>query len=290
MAQITIAKLPPPIRIVIFLGGLVIVWLPFALPLYWLSGQGRLPGGDLAPTALLYIGFLILVPRWGRYIHHIHHPWAWLGLTGGLNLFQSFAMALGLGLAGIGLLVGVQVWFGWATLKAMTDLAPDLPGIILGGALTALAVGWAEEILFRGWLLRELERGWSLGLALMANSLIFALAHFIKPPAVMLQMLPQFFGLFMLGMVLVWARRIPINPNHHPSHTALGYAAGLHTGLVWGYYLVSVGEVMQPTGIVPPWVTGLAGNPLAGLLGLGLLGGLGVITFYGSHRLYQQPR
>jgi hypothetical protein len=48
---------------------------------------------------------------------------------------------------------------------------------------------------------------------------------------------------------------------------------------VWGYYLLQVGNLLTPTNAVPAWVTGLDGNPLAGLLGLGLLGLLGSLIF-----------
>jgi hypothetical protein len=46
---------------------------------------------------------------------------------------------------------------------------------------------------------------------------------------------------------------------------------GLHAGLVGGYYIVNVGQLMQYSGQVPEWVTGIDGNPLAGLMGLGFL-------------------
>ena len=76
-----IAHWPPLLRAIAFIAGVIVGWLPFALPFYWLSAQGKLPGGDLAPTALLYLFFLGLLPRWERKIHHIQHPWHYIGLT-----------------------------------------------------------------------------------------------------------------------------------------------------------------------------------------------------------------
>jgi hypothetical protein len=148
-------------------------------------------------------------------------------------------------------------------------------GLVAAGSLTALAVGWAEELLFRGWLLRELEQGWSAFAALVMTSLIFAVAHFIKPLEVILATLPQFLGLLLLGFVLGWARRITVVDSNGQVTTSLGFPIGLHSGLVWGYYILNVGEILRPTSTVPEWVTGLDGNPLAGLLGLVLLMGLG---------------
>jgi len=131
----------------------------------------------------------------------------------------------------------------------------------------ALAVGFAEEMLFRGWLLAELERDYTARAALLMNALFFAVTHFIKPPAVIISTSPQFLGLVALGMALVWARRQRPTPS-------LGYPIGLHAGLIWGYYLVNVGGLSEPTGQVPTWVTGINENPLAGLLGVVLLGAI----------------
>ena len=77
-----------------------------------------------------------------------------------------------------------------------------------------------------------------------------------------------------LGMALVWARRSPTGlPGKRLSR--LGYPIGLHAGLIWGYYIVNVGGLSEYTGQAPEWVTGIDRNPLAGLLGVILLGLIG---------------
>lgn len=260
---------PALARVFVFLGIAVVLWFPVAWPFYRLSGQGRLPGGDLIPTAMLYLVFLALLPPWQRRVHGLQRPWWAVGFTGVRRLGWGFLLGLGLGVISLVALGGIQLAMGWAMPNGEAIAHEPWMAIVFGGALTALAVGWSEEILFRGWLLGELERGLSPGVALMTNSLIFAVAHFIKPLAVMLQMLPQFLGLLLLGMILVWARRVPLLP--HPREGSLGPAVGLHSGLVWMYYVLNVGQLLQSTGTVPAWVTGLDGNPLAGLLGITLL-------------------
>jgi len=266
-----LATWSPPLRVAVFLLGLVALWAPVALPLYWMSGQGYLPGGDLLPTALLYLLFVLVLPAWLRRVHGLVRPWATVGMVWSRAALMSGLRALGLGLASLGVLVGVQWGLGWA---AWGDPVPWAE-VVLGGALTALAVGLAEELLFRGWLLYELEQGFAPGLALAVSATVFALAHFIKPLAVMLSLLPQLAGLVLLGFALGWARRQSWQtPDPMTPPTSLAAAIGLHGGLVWGYYMVNVGQLLVPTGAVPPWVTGLQGNPLAGLLGLGLLAGL----------------
>lgn len=135
----------------------------------------------------------------------------------------------------------------------------------------ALAVGFAEEMLFRGWLLAELEKDYTARAALMMNALFFAVTHFIKPLNAIISTSPQFFGLAALGMALVWARR---NQAKNAAQTSLAYPIGLHAGLIWGYYIVNVGGLSETTGLAPTWVTGINENPLAGLLGLMLLGAI----------------
>lgn len=263
-----LANRPPLVRILAFLVGLVGLWAPLALPLYWLSGQGWLPGGDLVPTALLYLLFLAILPIWQRQVHRATHPWRQLGVWVNPAVGLSALRSLLLGWGSLGLLVWLQVGLGWARLNPVTS---GLVGVVLAGGITALAVAAAEELLFRGWLLQELEQGLRPSTALIVSGLIFALAHFIKPLATMLAMLPQFFGLLLLGLTLGWARRIPVVAEGRTG-TALGAPVGLHGGLVWGYYIIDVGNLIQPSGAVPDWITGLQGNPLAGVLGVSLLG------------------
>jgi membrane protease YdiL (CAAX protease family) len=270
-----LAAYPPPVRVLLFLLGVVVLWLPLALPLYALARQGWLPGGDLVPTALLYIVFLLVLPRWEHRVHHEPRPWQGIGFAGRHDLLRGMALGGCTGALSLALLAAIQVGAGWAAVNPDGVRGVALIQVALIGALAATAVGWSEEVLFRGWLLRELERGWSPQVALGVSSLLFAIAHFIKPLAAILALLPQFIGLLMLGGVLGWARRIPLSGGR----TGLGHAVGLHAGLVWGYYLLEVGNLLTPTGAVPAWVTGLEGNPLAGLLGLALLAGLGAAVF-----------
>jgi uncharacterized protein len=68
----------------------------------------------------------------------------------------------------------------------------------------------------------------------------------------------------MLGVALVWAKRV--------GQGRLGLPIGLHAGLVWGYYIINVGQMVKYIPDAPIWLTGLNGNPLQGALGLGALG------------------
>ncbi|PSN18402.1 CPBP family intramembrane metalloprotease [filamentous cyanobacterium CCP5] len=255
----------------IFLGILGLTWLPIAAPFYWLANSGRLDLGGAIATGLLYLLFLGIWPWWGRHVHGLTYPWQALGITHYRGLATTHLGGFALGLTSVGLLILIQAVAGWAILKSPTV---DPLRLVLEAVLVGTLVGLAEELLFRGWVLFELEQGYSASLALWGDSLLFAVVHFIKPLPAILATLPQFLGLLLLGMLLVWARRTPVPDNKINRVTTLGWPMGLHGGLVGGYYLVSVGSLAEVTGSVPAWVTGLQQNPLAGLLGLLLLGAL----------------
>jgi membrane protease YdiL (CAAX protease family) len=145
--------------------------------------------------------------------------------------------------------------------------------VILEGLASALGIGFAEELLFRGWLLDELQRDYHPRVALWADSTLYALLHYIKPLQEILRTWPGFPGLLLLGLTLVWAKR--------SRRGRLGLPIGLHAGLVWGYYIINVGQLVQYSGQVPEWITGVDRNPLAGVMGLLFLG---VLAFWMRRR------
>ncbi len=255
-------------KIFSFLFILAVVWSPVALSVY-------LPGGwfhrfEIAETvalALVYVGFLVGLPLWGKRIHGWNKPFVRCGLRLEAQFFQDLAIALCIGVLGVFSLFGIETLLGWAQPVAPTF---KIAQVEIEGLLMALAVGFAEELLFRGWVLAELEESYTATSALLMNALFFAATHFIKPWDEIVRSLPQFLGLAVLGMALVWARRSPTGVAGRRL-TRLGYPMGLHAGLIWGYYIVNVGKLSEYTSQVPEWITGIDRNPLSGLLGVTLL-------------------
>ncbi|MCU0543498.1 MAG: CPBP family intramembrane metalloprotease [Oscillatoriaceae cyanobacterium Prado104] len=249
-----IGSYPFPWRVIIFLLILLAIWLPAAIPIYFLVKDSNL--ATILTMGLLFVEFIILLPQWGKRVY------------GKTNLFKSYGLVNtkqnGIELF-IGLAIGTCLTF---TLFAVQGLfgfvlwqnSQNLSRIIAEGLLSALGVGFAEELVFRGWLLDELQRDYNYRISARSNTLIFALAHFIKPVGVMLQSWPQLPGLLLLGSILIWGKRNCQN--------RLGLPIGLHAGLVWGYYTINVGQLVKYSGSVPDWVTGVNGNPLAGAIGL----------------------
>ncbi|MDP8933272.1 MAG: CPBP family intramembrane metalloprotease [Cyanobacteriota bacterium] len=249
-----IASYPFPLRVIIFLLILLAIWLPLAAPIYLLVKDSNL--ATILTMGLLFTEFLFLVPRWGKQVY------------GQTQLLKSYGLINtrknGFELL-IGLAIGLLLTFSLFVVQGLFGLvawqnSDNLPRIIAEGLLSALGVGFAEELVFRGWLLDELQRDYNYKISLWVNSLVFALSHFIKPVAAMLQSWPQFPGLLLLGLILVWGKRSRQN--------RLGLSIGLHAGLVWGYYMINIGQLVRYSASVPEWVTGVNGNPLAGAIGL----------------------
>jgi len=257
------------LRVLVFIVILGVCWLPLVgISHFWLR---TIPNqSSFWAMGLLAILFLWQVPWWYRRVYHCPKPWKRLGLVrtrqGGLEYLQGWHCH---GLCFLGLMLLETSW-GWLR---WTGIPPGFPRIALEGLLVAWGVSFAEELFFRGWLLDELERDYTPTVALGLNALVYGLLHFLKPLSEILRTWPTLPGLVLLGLILVWGKR--------SCQGRLGFPIGLHAGLVWGSYVIHQGQLVDYTGRVPVWITGLDENPLAGLAGLACLGILGFWVRYG---------
>lgn len=268
-----IKNYPAPGRMLSFLLVLVLLWLPGLAIIYGVMGTTQNledPGTknllSILTMGWLAIEFIAILPWWGRNVYDHPNLYARYGLVftrqngllllSGLAIGSCFAFALFI----------TQGFCGWLTWQT-----PRLPigQLILEGSATALGTALAEELFFRGWMLDELERDYSPPASLIADAGIFAALHFIKPIPAILATLPQFPGLFLLGTIVIIAKRKYQN--------LLGMSIGLHAGMVWAYYIINVGNMVKYSGLVSDWVTGINGNPLSGFLGFIFLGFLIVL-------------
>lgn len=220
--------------------------------------------------SVLFVEFLLGIRFWGRNVHQDPRIFLTYGLARSRQNRLELLLGLALGLISLCLMLAVQLALGWMEWQSITGLS--LLKVTLEGCLTGLGTGFAEELVFRGWLLDELERDYSSPISLWTNSLIFACLHFIKSVAEIVRTFPQFPGLVLLGLALVWAKR----STRHPACPSgrLGLSIGLHSGLVWGYYIIHVGNLTLPNQQVSDWLTGIDQNPLAGAVGLFILTGI----------------
>jgi uncharacterized protein len=224
---------------------LLCLWAPLAgLTHGWVSDKNT---ASIITLVILYLEFICLVRLWGRYVYQ-QPLFKIYGLVGTRRNALNVLTGLSLGLVSLLVMFGVLGLLGWVEWRSSLFLAR----MILEGSLTGLGIGFAEELLFRGWLLDELERDYPKK-ALWINAIVFGLLHAGRGIA-------QVPALILLGAALVWAKRA--------TQGRLGLSIGLHGGLVWGYYILNVGQVIQYSNQVPQWVTGVDRNPLAGMVGV----------------------
>jgi uncharacterized protein len=261
-----LANYPAPARMGVFVLMLLLLWVPPAGLIAWLIGQGATSAAEAQNTAsiftllLLYTEFIGLIRWWGKHVYAQPGLLQRYGLRQLRRSILNGLTGLGLGLVSVLTLFAVQGGLGWLIWQPASLF---LPRLAIEGLLVALGIGFAEELLFRGWVLDELQRDYSWQRSLWVSSVIYAVLHFIKPIEAILQSWLTFPALVVLGVALVWAKRV--------GQGRLGLAIGLHAGLVWGYYLVNVGQMIQYRPGAPTLLTGLNGNPLEGGLGLGAL-------------------
>jgi uncharacterized protein len=203
---------------------------------------------------------------WGKYIYQQPFIFRQYGLT---NSGGVFFQGLAIGFCFCWSLFITEALLGWVTISNASE---SLGKIILEGLLSAFGIALLEELIFRGWVLYELEQDYSKTNALWISSTLFAIAHFLKPIAEVIRTFITFPALLLLGLILVWAKR--------KYGDRLNVCIGIHAGLVWGYYILNVGNLITYTGKVPDWITGIDGNPIAGVLGLVFLGVLALLMKY----------
>jgi hypothetical protein len=124
----------------------------------------------------------------------------------------------------------------------------------------------------------------------VVDATIFALVHGLRP---------QFPSIFLLAVTLILAKRscadsgsVAISEGNEWRYQTLktprerlGLPMGLHAGLVWAYYIVTVGSLVTYAPHVPEWLTGFDRNPLAGAIGFLFLSALALgLSRYASRR------
>jgi len=266
-----IAKFSAPVRIGIFISILLLSWIPLAGPIYFFGQDANL--GSILAIALLYIEFIILVRLWGNKVYQQPHLLHRYGLEISRRNFKQFFLGLGIGLFSLFSLFILEIFLGWVVLRSPSE---KLFQYIFEGLLVSVGIGFAEELLFRVWLLDELQQDYKSKVALWLSSIVYAGLHFIKPIGEIFQTWLQFPGLVLLGLIFVFAKRSSkkIGKTTDYQQELLGLPIGIHAGLVWGYYIISVAGLVKYSEEAREWLFGIDGNPLAGLMGLLFLGAI----------------
>ena len=257
-----ISRFSAPVRLTIFIGVLSILWLPLALPIYWLLREDSNLSSILT-MVLLFVELMFLWQWWGKLVYGDRYIYSRYGLVKNTKNTTEFFQGLALGFwLCLGLFL-IKAIFGWIEVN---NLNASLIKVIAEGLLSAVGIALAEELLFRGWLLDELQRDYGKRVCIWVTAIAYAVAHFLKPIEEIIRTAITFPALILLGIALVLAK--------YKYGDRLGICIGIHAGLVWAYYIVDVGQLIEYTGKVPVWVTGIDGNPIAGIMGLVFLLGL----------------
>ncbi|MGK7912760.1 MAG: lysostaphin resistance A-like protein [Synechococcus sp.] len=258
-----ISLLPAWLRIPTFV-------LPFLMVWWVLAGGLQLP--DLAVIICLYVMVVSAFSGWGKWVHRQAHPYRALGLRSMPRCSQELMVGVAIGMLGGFVPLLAESALGWLNWQPVD---PDvLLTAWLNAIATAVAVGFAEELLFRGWVLEELRLDYPDWLAATVTTLVFAVVH---------QWGLQLVGLLLVGAILVRSKYL--------TGDRLGLSIGLHTGWVLAISAVNISDWVGYTAAIPDWVTGVGGNPLAGLVGwLTLLLTLVGIEANGIRTQAREPR
>jgi membrane protease YdiL (CAAX protease family) len=192
----------------------------------------------LAPAiryAAVYIGGAVLFTYlWRRYVDR--RPWHDLGLTavrrGWLYLLGGFA----LGVAMMGLVVGMAWLAGWISVAGLATVGwkPILTGLMTGFFLT-LPDGVCEELMMRGYWYQNLAERLSPWKAMLLMGAAFGLLH-IGEYAPTLQWAAFVVHAMLLSVALILCRLVT---------GSLWLAVGWHAAWNWSqYYLFGIAQMM----------------------------------------------
>jgi membrane protease YdiL (CAAX protease family) len=251
--------LSPYVKIVIFFVLWGFLWLPLAIPVAiavkWQFAQMPTPQQKLPLILSLYLVAPFLL--WGA-SRLENQPFSIYGFALTVALGLSILLGIGIGLIGLAILLGLETHQGWITWQP--DKKQALVGSLGPVLLLALLVSCVEELVFRGFLVNQFQQADGLWGTAIASSFLFAILHGVWEGR---SVAPQLPGLWLLGMVLVLARWV--------DDGSLGLAIGLHAGWVWGLASLDISQILNYRDDRPLWLTGLGGNPLAGVMGVLLL-------------------
>lgn len=257
-------EISPLLKICLFFAIWLGVWLPILIPLawrwQWYPSRPLTPLQKLALVGSLYSLFPLSL--WGLTRLTGGSVWQY-GPGTGPEALSWLSLGLVIGLCSVMILVAVQRIAGWISWTLNWTLCNTLWQFLLALVL-GIGIAGTEELIFRGLVQQELQRELSVWHAASLTSVVFALLHLVWQPH---QTLPQLPGLWLMGMVLTQACRF--------EDGGLSLAWGVHGGWVCAMIWLDSSDASQPRGTVPPWVTGVGGHPLAGMVGLVLLAMIG---------------
>lgn len=249
------------VKIILFLIIWAVIWFPIAIPLARLvKWQIAAPISNTQKlTFIISLYSLAPVLTWAM-VTIEQTSFAKIGLIFEASLFKSILLGYGLGIFSMLLIYGFELVTGWLKLNNRDDSTPNiwlnLPLLLL----VSFFIASIEELIFRGVFVNFLQEDFNIWLNAIISSLIFALSHLIWEQK---NTLPQLPGLFLMGIVLFYARFI--------DDGSLGLAIGLHGGWVFILACIDTFNIYSYNPSEKGWLIGKKDQPLGSIAGLGVL-------------------
>jgi hypothetical protein len=158
------------------------------------------------------------------------------------NFFYGFILA-----AASMALLGVVMYFAGALAPGLSDSLYAIVRASVKALITAILVGFLEEIFFRGLLFRGLLEEYGVAAAFIGANLLYAASHFFKPPENFVPAgMDPFAGFRFLGLCLA--------PYLDTAATIPGLIGLFIIGLVLSYALLRSGSLFLSIGLHAGWV------------------------------------
>ncbi|QCD80191.1 Alpha/Beta hydrolase fold [Vigna unguiculata] len=265
-----IAERPLFQRIFGFVGMILVLWSPVAIPLLptivqsWTTKTSS-KIAEFACIAGLYTAIVILVMLWGKRIRGYENAFEQYGLNlespqklfeflkglvgGAIFIFSIHAVNASLGFAS----------FSWPHIPTSLDSLTRLKVyghmglVVVQGTVMATTIALVEELLFRSWLPQEIsvDLGYHHGIIISGMAFSFLQRS--------LQSIP---GLWLLALSLSGARQ--------RNGGSLFIPIGLRTGMTASTYVLQNGGFLtyHNNCNLPLWIIGSPFQPFSGLVGL----------------------
>ena len=260
-----------------FFGLWAAIWLPIAgivcQFIGWQPSKELTPKQKLVLLASLYVLAPAIV-TWK--IKGASLSFTSLGLHSTANIWPSILLGLVISLLGVMAVFALELAFGlvsWHQRNLQIVWSLSLPILVL-----SFFISFIEELVFRGYVFSTLSTDSPYWLAAIVSSMIFALLHLIWERK---RTLPQVPGLWLMGMVLIFARIVDSD--------SIYLAIGLHAGWIWSLTCIDSAQLLTYNySDRYLWITGINQQPLAGAAGLfcSIFTGF-VLWAIGNYRLLQ---
>lgn len=194
-------------------------WVQFYL-LYGVEGAKQFHFLRIVSRTLTVVLFFVMIV----YVKRIQQKsLSSYGLAKDEFRFRLLSGGFLLGTVSMSLLILTQVFLADSSLHN-SPLQNKFFFDIVFQLLVSFTVATVEEWFFRGFTLQTLSQDMNIRSAVILSSLFFAATHFIRPVSHFYYLIPEFIGLFLIGVILA---------NAYVYTKSIYLSIGIHAGWVY---------------------------------------------------------